>query len=258
MSVATEIARLQTAKADIKQSIENKGVTVPSSENISNYSSYIDSIVQGVPELDVGGKNPVLVKEYHNEIPFSETNYPNITPSTNRQTFYKNKVLFEENVNANNFDYVVDYKAYIDFVYKQDVPYSSSYMIRKMYTKITDLYMLNDKNNIYILNEVSDIFSREFAIAHKSNTEAIQTNAVDGIGISNTFPTFTSDKRKIRVNNNDLTMQIRPNNMTADAFELIDTEKTKIVLDVKLYQVDKYTTPAGIERKKLTDWVLGE
>lgn len=47
MSIATEITRLQTAKANIKTSIENKGVTVPSNATLSNYSTYIDQITTG-------------------------------------------------------------------------------------------------------------------------------------------------------------------------------------------------------------------
>ena len=60
MSIANEITRLQTAKADLKTAIENKGVTVPSSAKLDSYSSYVDSIEQGgggggssVPENDV-------------------------------------------------------------------------------------------------------------------------------------------------------------------------------------------------------------
>lgn len=47
MSIASEIERLQNAKASIKTSIENKGVTVPSSETLDEYSNYIDSIASG-------------------------------------------------------------------------------------------------------------------------------------------------------------------------------------------------------------------
>ena len=45
MTIASEITRLQWAKADIKTSIEGKGVTVPSSASIDEYSWYIDQIV---------------------------------------------------------------------------------------------------------------------------------------------------------------------------------------------------------------------
>lgn len=44
MSIATEISRLQSAKADIKTSIEGKGVTVPSATTLDGYSALIDSI----------------------------------------------------------------------------------------------------------------------------------------------------------------------------------------------------------------------
>ena len=47
MSISTEIARLQNAKASIKTSIENKGVTVPSSTKLDGYSALIDTIHTG-------------------------------------------------------------------------------------------------------------------------------------------------------------------------------------------------------------------
>lgn len=47
MSIATEISRIQQAKADIKSSIEAKGVTVPSSALIDDYSDYVDAIQTG-------------------------------------------------------------------------------------------------------------------------------------------------------------------------------------------------------------------
>ena len=47
MSIATEISRIQQAKADIKSSIEAKGVTVPSAALIDDYSDYVDAIQTG-------------------------------------------------------------------------------------------------------------------------------------------------------------------------------------------------------------------
>ena len=116
---------------------------------------------------------------------------------------------------------------------------------------------MKNKDNTYNLNECLGIFAKTFATAHKADTEDIQTNAVDGIGIGNVFPSFISNNTKIRVGSNACNMQIRPNNMTEDAFGLIDIEKTKIVFDAKMYQVDKNTTPASVERRKLIDWVFG-
>lgn len=54
MSIATEITRLQTAKSDLKTSIENKGVTVPASTKLDGYASLVDQISGG------GGKPVVL------------------------------------------------------------------------------------------------------------------------------------------------------------------------------------------------------
>lgn len=47
MSIATEIARLQSAKADIKTAIEAKGVSVPSSAKLDAYDGYIGQISGG-------------------------------------------------------------------------------------------------------------------------------------------------------------------------------------------------------------------
>lgn len=44
MSIATEISRLQTAKANIKSAIEDKGVAVPSSATLDTYDEYIQQI----------------------------------------------------------------------------------------------------------------------------------------------------------------------------------------------------------------------
>lgn len=52
MSIATEIQRLQEAKADIKEAIENKGVTVSSSLTISDYADLIDSIPTDTTEVE--------------------------------------------------------------------------------------------------------------------------------------------------------------------------------------------------------------
>ena len=47
MSIASEISRLQAAKAALKTSIEGKGVTVPSETTLSGYSALVDAIQTG-------------------------------------------------------------------------------------------------------------------------------------------------------------------------------------------------------------------
>ena len=54
MSIASEIQRLQTAKADIKTAIEAKGVTVPSSATIDTYDDYVSQITGGLTRYASG------------------------------------------------------------------------------------------------------------------------------------------------------------------------------------------------------------
>jgi len=56
MSIASEITRLQTAKANLKTSIEAKGVTVSSSATLDAYPALVDSIPSG------GGGSVVIPK----------------------------------------------------------------------------------------------------------------------------------------------------------------------------------------------------
>jgi len=60
MSIASEISRLNTAKADIKTAIQNKGVTIGSSVKINNYPTYINQIqvfdpYNGHAYVEIGG-----------------------------------------------------------------------------------------------------------------------------------------------------------------------------------------------------------
>ena len=52
MSIATEITRLQTAKADLKTAIEGKGVTVPSATKIDGYADLVDAIQSAYNRID--------------------------------------------------------------------------------------------------------------------------------------------------------------------------------------------------------------
>lgn len=47
MSIASEITRLQTAKADIKAAIEDKGVTVPSGSTLDDFADLVEAIQTG-------------------------------------------------------------------------------------------------------------------------------------------------------------------------------------------------------------------
>lgn len=47
MSIADDLTRIQGAKADLRTSIQAKGVTVPSSAMLDDYPDYVDAIQQG-------------------------------------------------------------------------------------------------------------------------------------------------------------------------------------------------------------------
>lgn len=84
MSIASEISRLQTAKADLKTAIEGKGVTVPSSTKLDGYADLVGSIEQGggggsvikFVEIDLSGEstsssNPYVIDVTDDDIIYS-------------------------------------------------------------------------------------------------------------------------------------------------------------------------------------------
>ena len=93
MSIATEISRIQQAKADIKSSIEAKGVTVPSAALIDDYSDYVDAIQTGG-----GGGTPIAksvdVSDYTGGTSFNllaqitDVNWPSGITSIGGSAFY--------------------------------------------------------------------------------------------------------------------------------------------------------------------------
>jgi hypothetical protein len=81
MSVATELTRIQTAKADIKASIEAKGVTIPSDALIDEYADYVDEIQTGG-----GGGNEDLIDLIERDI--TSFNIPSGTTKIGNYAFY--------------------------------------------------------------------------------------------------------------------------------------------------------------------------
>ena len=80
MSIASEITRLQTAKADLKTAIEGKGVTVAASATLDDYADLVDAIETGggggsVPHVEAIDYTPA-VNTQTLSIPLSFTNPP--------------------------------------------------------------------------------------------------------------------------------------------------------------------------------------
>lgn len=63
MSIATEITRLQTAKADLKTAIESKGVTVPSATKLGGYADLVEQISTSEDTLLLALRNQVTSVE---------------------------------------------------------------------------------------------------------------------------------------------------------------------------------------------------
>lgn len=71
MSIASEIQRIQSAKADLKTAIEAKGVSVPSSATIDTYDDYVAQITGGLTRYTSGTPycdSTNLVVDVQNEI----------------------------------------------------------------------------------------------------------------------------------------------------------------------------------------------
>ena len=71
MSIASEISRLQTAKSDLKTSIENKGVTVPSATTLDGYAALVDQISGGGGGGGGSATDPVRFIDYDGTILYS-------------------------------------------------------------------------------------------------------------------------------------------------------------------------------------------
>lgn len=82
MSIATEISRLQSAKASLKTAIEGKGVTVPSDSTLDDYADYVDSISGG------GGSVTVEIKTISSAVTNTKALFDALVPSPQASKTY--------------------------------------------------------------------------------------------------------------------------------------------------------------------------
>ena len=100
MSIADQITRLNNAKANIKQSIENKGVTVSDSALLDEYAGLIDSI-----EINSGGYDDGYSNGYNDGY---NNGYDEGSNSGGENLYYEQ--LFNAKTNDNTFyDYLFYY-----------------------------------------------------------------------------------------------------------------------------------------------------
>lgn len=109
MSVASEITRLQGAKASIKSAIEAKGVTVPSNALLDSFATYI---------AQISGGSTGLVYETGTYTPEEDVTRPEIL-FTNQHTnppalvaFYDTGQTFPSNNSGIYFNYVDPYRLF--------------------------------------------------------------------------------------------------------------------------------------------------
>lgn len=99
MSIATEIQRLQTAKADIKTAIENKGVTVG--------DGTIDTYAEKIDEIEVGGDYDQGYEDGKNSAPQLERYATSLKlPSLNVLGAAEATLNLDNSTSLNSFCYV--------------------------------------------------------------------------------------------------------------------------------------------------------
>lgn len=261
MSIADKLTYLNTTKELIRNSINNKGVSVTENDTFRSYAEKIDDISQGVPQLDVGGKNPVLVKEYHEEIPYSETDFPNIFPSTSGGYIRQTTNVDEINIDLDNYDYVLVGKGMVEYVYKSEVPNNVSSIKRMININVQNFIRMSEEN----MNFTGDTYqilsnNSKMTLHHEANktSDSIIFFPAGAFYINGSDGQLINRNKQMRLRTGFVNCFVDRNRMNAEAYDLVDAEKTILIFDIKVYKVDKGTTPMSAWGQKMLDYVVGE
>ena len=262
-SAVDKLNYLDDTKDQIKEAIKNKGVEVEDTDTFRNYAERIDEIPQD-KFLDVGGKNPVLVKEYHEEIPFSETRFPEITPTTSQQNMYPDTDIDTIDIDIDNYDYVLYAKAETEYIYTGEVSkeYSS---LKKVISETVENFIRIDGDRIgYQYNADTQQYltsNSRMCTYHRANLDINRTDisffATGTFWINSPYGNFTNRNTQILLKRGTNYVRIDNNRMSKEAYDLVDTENTKLIIDIKVYRVDKGTSPVGAWGNDMVDYVLG-
>ena len=263
-TVIDKLNYLDDTKGLIKDAIIDKGIEIEDDDTFRSYADKISSIPAAVPQLDIGGKNPVLVKEYHEETPFSETDFLNITPTTSYQSFYSDEDIDTIDIDLDNYDYVLYAKTEVEYIYIEEVPkkYSS---LKKTIAETVENFIRIDGDRIgyqYNADTKQDLTSNSrICTYHKANYDINRTDisffSAGAFWNNSPYGNFTNGNTQILLRRGDNYVRIDNNRMKKEAYELVDAEKTKLVFDIKVYRVDKGTTPMAVWGQDMLNYVLG-
>ena len=266
MSIATEITRIKQAKENIKTSITNKGVTVPNTATLDEYSSLIDSIESGgsstsSTSLKYGGGNPVLISSAERVFNLAkDTKYNSIVVSSSSQEILSSfNLISGVKLDLLNYDYVIVSKILIDMKYASDIPSEYHYIKRRMYVYLFNVGKMYYTSNTTKVNGIQSIFNsnggmiynngtsgEKYTSSYVSNGIRVYSNAMPYASQSGDTPNLTVYGNSIYISSNDSYMQ-------SEVFNYIDTENSNITYKAEVYQVDKGTAPYGTAINELID-----
>ena len=266
MRIATEITRIKQAKENIKTSITNKGVTVPNTATLDEYSSLIDSIESGgsstsSTSLKYGGGNPVLISSAERVFNLAnDTKYNSIVVSSSSQEILSSfNLISGVTLDLLNYDYVIVSKILIDMKYASDIPSEYHYIKRRMYVYLFNVGKMYYTSNTTKVNGIQSIFNsnggmiynngtsgEKYTSSYVSNGIRVYSNAMPYASQSGDTPNLTVYGNSIYISSNDSYMQ-------SEVFNYIDTENSNITYKAEVYQVDKGTAPYGTAINELID-----
>lgn len=260
MSTVDKLEYLKTTKELIRNSINNKGVIVTDNDTFRSYATKISDIPSGGNTLDVGGKNPVLIKEVEKVIPFSETDFPDITPTTSQQKFYNSETIGEVTLDLDNYDYVVKNVFKIELEYAGELPLSSVATKRVYIENIQNVARISNGNYSSVGNVQGFPYNPRATLVKSKNQTSfnnISFNFAGSFYYGNPSSTYNNSTSILSLKTSAANVMIDNSRMTADAWELVDAENAKLIFDIKVYQVDKGTSPYGVAYQSVLNNVIG-
>lgn len=254
-----KLTYLSDTKDQIKEAIINKGVEIEDDDTFRSYASKIRSIPSAEPILDIGGKNPVLIRDYVEVIPFSETNFPNIDPSSSSNNIRPITNVDEINIDLDNYDYVLVGKGMVEYVYKSEVPNNVSSIKRMININVQNFIRMSEEN-MNFTGDTSQTLSNnsKMTLHHEANktSDSISFFPAGAFFIGSSDGQLINQNKKMRLRTGFVNCFVDRYRMNKEAYNLVDAEKTILIFDIKVYRVDKGTTPMAAWGQDMVDFVL--